>query len=91
MSSTLQSLLDRLGPEEITVLEDKKKEVQTVLDEKRKELKALQGGELAGFLSISEAERSDLSDTMALPKTKDLSKTIEQVKAEVSQTPFGLR
>jgi len=47
-------------------------------------LKALQGGELAGLSLPSEAERSDLSDMMALPKTKDLSKTIEQVKAEVS-------
>jgi len=56
------------------------------LDEKRKELKALQGGELAGLLSLTDADRSDLLDMMALPKTKDLSKTIDQVKAEVSQS-----
>ena len=56
------------------------------MDEKRKELKALQGGELAGLPSMTEADRSDLSDMMALPKTKDLSKTIDQVKAEVSQS-----
>ena len=60
------------------------------MDEKRKELKALQGGELAQLSLPSEAERSDLSDMMALPKTKDLSKTIEQVKAEVRPTPVEL-
>jgi len=42
----VQALLDRLGPEEIAVLDNKRKEVQTVLDEKRKQLKAIQTGKL---------------------------------------------
>jgi hypothetical protein len=42
-----QALLERLGPEEIAVLDNKRKEVQTVLDEKRKQLKAIQTGKLA--------------------------------------------
>jgi hypothetical protein len=51
-------LLDRLGPEEIAVLEGKKKEVQAVLDEKRKQLKAVQTGELARAILIELTIRS---------------------------------
>jgi hypothetical protein len=43
----VQSLLETLGPDEIAVLEDKKKKIQAVLDEKRKELKVVQTGELS--------------------------------------------
>lgn len=79
-----QSLLDRLGPEEIAVLDNKRKEVQTVLDEKRKQLKAIQTGKLSVALCSSSSSSIDLSHMMSLPKTKDLSKAIESVKSEVS-------
>ncbi|OCF71233.1 hypothetical protein I204_08186 [Kwoniella mangroviensis CBS 8886] len=62
-----QSLLDVLAPEELASLDEEIKETKSELEEKRKELKNLQSG---------------LASKEALPKTKDLAKEIEKVKAD---------
>ncbi|WWD05887.1 hypothetical protein V865_003971 [Kwoniella europaea PYCC6329] len=62
-----QSLLDVLAPEELASLDEEIKETKSELEEKRKELKNLQ---------------SELASKEALPKTKDLAKGIEKVKAD---------
>lgn len=83
-----QELLEALSGEDIEALEKQTKETQIALDESRKSLKNIQTGEPSPpsltpdhCLVLTLVE---LNDTMALPKTKDLAKTIEEIKNNVS-------